>query len=148
MTTLEIPPGACWSDRFARPDPESLLTEMGEELLEPFQIIRDALRDRGLLEDLAWHGPSYRWALAYQTKGSDKPLFYLVPRPGSPMLAAPVEVQRLAEIQTGKLDRMVRDRIALASVVGPVAWCSWFITSKTAAAAIVNGVKVIWGDPA
>lgn len=146
MTTLEIPPGACWSDRFSQPDPDSLLTELGGDLLEPFQMVREALLERGLPEDLAWHGPSYRWALAYKPKGGDKPSFYLVPRPGSPLLAAPVEVSRLAEIQTTKLDRMVRDRIALASVVGPIAWCSWFINSKTGATAIVNGINVIWAS--
>jgi|GEM_PF-3454820 len=148
MTTLEIPLGTAWSDRFRQPDLDTLLDELGDDLAVPFQTVREELLGRGLSEDLAWNGPTYQWSLGYSRNKADKPEFFLVPRPTQPLLAAPVSLERLASVDTKALDRAFRERIIAASVVGPNAWCTWPVQSKAGAAAIVAGLRILCDEPA
>lgn len=147
MTMLEIPLGTAWSDRFRQPDLDTLLDELGAELTVPFQTVREVLLGWGLSEDLGWNGPTYQWSLGYSRIKSDKPEFFLVPRPTHPMLAAPVSLDRLANVDTKSLDRAFRERIIAASVVGPNAWCTWPVQSKAGAAAIASGLRILFDQP-
>ncbi|MFG0305435.1 MAG: hypothetical protein ACF8Q5_04395 [Phycisphaerales bacterium JB040] len=148
MTMLEIPLGTAWSDRFHQPSLDTLIEDLGDDLAVPFQTVREELLERALSEDLAWNGPTYQWSLGYSGPKAERPSFFLVPRPTHPILAAPVSLERLAEIDTKALDRSFRERIIAASVVGPNAWCTWSIQSKTGAASIVSGLRTLLDSPA
>jgi hypothetical protein len=121
-----------WQDRFTPPDVDELLAGLGKQQLQLIEHARNgllALDD--VTEKVTWLGIPWRWTLAYGVEGSeDRPWAYLVPQPGKPLLAIPMNSEMVKSLPMRRLPKFVRDVIAFSPRVAGVHWLQWELTGR------------------
>ncbi|MEQ8770693.1 MAG: hypothetical protein RIB60_09320 [Phycisphaerales bacterium] len=121
-----------WHDQFTTPDPDRLIGEIDPQHVPAHAALIKRLDGLDhLSEELRWMGVPWRWTIAYRDGSRD--VAFIIPDPGSPKLAIPIALDRIARLESKKLPRTVRDGLAKARVVGEVAWAEWEIASQAAA---------------
>src|SRR4051812_49978291 len=132
MSRKAPPPRIAWQERFERPGLDDLLDGLLRQHYHLIAAARDALLSLdGIQETILWQGVAWRWTLTYAVGPDPRPWAYIVPQPGKPSLALPIQTDLLPAFPTAKLSRPVRESIQLASRVGDACWPQWELTSKT-----------------
>lgn len=134
-------PRIAWQDRYERPALDDLLSPLLRHHAQLIAQARDAiLALDGTRESIGWQGVSWRWALTFSTE-ADSRFAYIIPQPGKPILALPLQSDSLSSLPLAKLSRAVRDAIQLASRVGDACWPQWELTSKSQVDEILQIVR-------
>ena len=118
-----------WEDKYRVPTAADLLAALAGPHGELLRTAREAL-GQFATERIAWLGIPWRWSLVYSTPKGVRPLTYLVPQPGRPLMVLPLGGEVALDVLERKLSRPVRDAILHAPVVGEVRWTQWELTSK------------------
>lgn len=126
MSRKQAKPRIAWEDRFARPSVGELLEPFAKHQATLIEHIREELLAlEGVRETIIWRG-TWRWTFAYTADGDgERPWAYVVPQPGRPLVAIPLNPDAIAALPLRRLSKAVRDGIALAARVGDVAWPQW-----------------------
>lgn len=120
-----------WEDRFVIPSVADLLGVFPKHQSALIEQWRQSLLGMdGVHESIVFQG-TWRWTLAYSAEPEERPWAYLVPKPGSPLVAVPLPPEVVSALPARKLSRTVRDGITYAPRVGEVAWPQWELTSRT-----------------
>jgi hypothetical protein len=120
-----------WEDRFGAPSADALVAGVGAEHQANTSAARLALLAAGAgLEETAWYGPPWCWALAYRAAKDDRPWAYLIPRPDRPRIALPLGIELLTGLSIRRLSKYVREGLAAAPQVEGVIWAEWDLLSE------------------
>jgi hypothetical protein len=121
-----------WEDRFTAPTVDELLAGFGKQQLQLIEHAREGLLGfEGVTERVTWLGIPWRWTLAYGVDGSgDRPWAYLVPQPGKPLLALPMNADMVKALPMRRLPKFIRDVIAFSPRVAGVHWLQWELTGR------------------
>lgn len=140
MESLRLTTRSSWEDRFTRPSVRALLGDLEKEHHALVQHAREALSSLPQMrEELLWQGVPWRWCFGFHASvGEGRAFAYLIPQPGRPGLAIPMESEIVAELPLKKLAKHIREVLTLAPLVGGVRWCQWSLTSKSQIDDIVN----------
>lgn len=144
MESLRVTTRSSWEDRFTRPSVRALLADLEKDHHALVQHAREALSSLpDMREDLSWQGVPWRWCFAFHADSAEERAFaYLVPQPGKPSLAIPIDSEIVAELPLKKLPKHIREVLTLAPLVGGVRWCQWNLTSKSQIDDILNLAKL------
>jgi len=126
-----------WRDQFTIPHPDHLAEAIPEHRSQPVRELLkrlDALD--GLTQEVRWMGIPWRWTLAYRDPDEGE-VAYLVPDPECPRFAMPIPVGWIDGVDPKALARPVREGLARARVVGPVAWAEWNLDAASLASDLV-----------
>ncbi len=128
-----IKPRIAWEDRFQAPNLEDLLSVFGKQQLQLIEQTRESILGLGeVVESITWLGIPWRWTLAFRVEGSnEKPWAYLVPQPGKPLLALPMNGEAVASLPMRRLPKFIRDVIVLSPKVAGVHWMQWELTGRS-----------------
>ncbi|MBX3375709.1 MAG: hypothetical protein KF678_01745 [Phycisphaeraceae bacterium] len=143
-----------WEERFETPRLEALLAVYSKTQAGLIEQARSAiLAMDGATESITWLGIPWRWTLAYGARGSsDRPIVYLVPQPGKPLLALPMSGDVVSLLPVRRLPKYIRDVIAFSPKVAGVHWMQWELTGRTQVDELVGLVRhqhsAIVGQPA
>jgi len=127
MRSHEDAPTTPWSCRFTTPSASMLLDGLDPQSRSLVEKARRSLSDlEGIGERIRWQGVPWRWAFTYAPSGGRGPAAaYIVPRPDSPSLAAPLSEHTVCSMDVPALPPIVRDGIASGNRVGTALWCEW-----------------------
>ena len=121
-----------WEERFETPRLEALLGVFSKAQAGLIEQARASILGMdGATESIAWLGIPWRWTLAYSVEGaSDRPIVYLVPQPGKPLLALPMSGEVVISLPMRRLPKYIRDVIAYSPKVAGVHWMQWELTGR------------------
>ncbi len=136
---------SAWEDRYSRPTLDALLQACSKQAGGVLEYARERLLALGpMRESLEWRGLPWRWALSFHAAPDDRAFAYLVPNPAQASLAIPVPPEVVAELQTKRLSRVVRDGVTHAPTVSGVRWGSWEITSRAGVDEVIALAQLKW----
>ncbi len=133
MPSLNLKPRDAWSDRFRAPTTDELKAALGKQPAHLLEATRNRLLDfPNVREELSWQGIPWRWSFVYRWEAEpDRAWAYVIPEPGKPRLALPLNAELITRLPARKLSKPVRDGIVQATEVAQVRWAQWELTSKT-----------------
>lgn len=126
-------PRIAWEDRFQQPGAGELLAPFHKQHTFLLTHARDGLASLpGVVESIEWRGVPWRWSFVYRIEGDgERPWAYLVPQPGRPVLALPLDTSLAGSSTVRKMSRGVRDTILFSTQVAGVFWPQWELNSRT-----------------
>lgn len=132
-----------WEERFETPRLEALLAGVAKSHAALIEQARAAiLALEGCGEVITWLGIPWRWSLAYHLPGvSERAIAYLVPQPGKPLLAVPMNGEAVMSLPLKKLPKYIRDVIMFSPKVAGVHWMQWELTARSQVDELVGLVR-------
>lgn len=139
-----------WEERFETPRVEALLAGFSKSQAGLIEQARAAILGlENAAESISWLGIPWRWTLAYTVDGSsERPIAYLVPQPGRPVLALPMAEDVVAALPMRRLPKYIRDVIAFSPKVAGVHWMQWDITGRSQLVELMGLVRQQHGSVA
>lgn len=129
-----------WENRFSRPSPEDLLSE----LPKPASTLADALRSgltssHRFLERLTWQGIPWRWSFLFTPNPATEPAaaknaglsLYLIPAPTKLEVTLTLPDTSLSQVLAKKQPKTLKETLATASLVGLQRFVRWEPTAKS-----------------
>jgi hypothetical protein len=125
-------PRIAWEDRFQQPGADDLLTPFHKQHSFLLTHAREGLSTLGgVVESIEWRGVPWRWSFVYRIEDDgERPWAYLVPQPGKPILALPLDASLASSSAVRRMSRGVRDTILFSTQVGGVCWPQWELSSR------------------
>lgn len=117
-----------WEDRFHQPDIDQLKSGLSKDATALFDQLRTHLCNiNGVAEEVAWHGPCWRWSVQYSISKVKEPLVLLVPSPEDLQLAVPMDRDIANALSSHSFKRVIRDGLDMAREPFDTRWCVWSV---------------------
>ena len=131
-----------WNDRFSRPGESDLLSGLNRDdrrLIE--RVITKCEGIGANARCVLWQGIPWRWTIQLSL-GNGKTLLFVIPEPGRPQLAVPLDAADLDRLPMRRLSKSIRDGILNARTVESTLWPEWELTSNTQVDELMTLIRV------
>lgn len=135
-----------WQDEFNVPTLDDLRIDLPLPSAELFDTMRTfLLSNENILEEMRWYGDCWFWTISYYLKGEntddDLPIAVIIPAPDNLQVAAPLDRDFLAQLNTRRMKRAIRDGIDLAAEPYSTQWAVWPVNAKNLLEELVSLLK-------
>jgi hypothetical protein len=135
-----------WQDEFNVPTLDDLRIDLPLPSAELFDTMRAfLLSNENILEEMRWYGDCWFWTISYYLKGEntddDLPIAVIIPAPDNLQVAAPLDRDFLAQLNTRRMKRAIRDGIDLAAEPYSTQWAVWPVNAKNLLEELVSLLK-------
>lgn len=128
-----------WENRFARPAPDDLLSELPKPASSLAEAVRSGLTSsHRFVERLTWQGIPWRWSFVFTPNPATEPAaaknaslsLYLIPAPSKLEVALALPDASLAAVLAKKQPKALKETLTAASLVGLQRFVRWEPTAK------------------
>ena len=143
MSRKAVKPRIAWEDRFQEPGADDLLTGLGKQQAALLAQARQSFTGLpNVIEKIEWRGVPWRWSFVYLIEGNgSRPWAYIVPQPGKPTVAIPMNAELAGSAVVRRMPRWLRDTVQFSTQVAGVYWPQWELTSRAQLDEIVVRAK-------